>query len=143
MGERESLCGEEYKKEGEETVFVCVVSGPKQRVTEREAFGVRWHPSHPEPAKTEILQQQPKCCSPDDSLSDTISVLGCIFDQFRYFFRQFLNRFEFTLLRLYLQPSSMPCQMPASSSSAVGSGASSGSADATHAQVSASTVAEA
>ena len=29
------MCGEEYKKEGEEIVFVCVVSGQKQRVTER------------------------------------------------------------------------------------------------------------
>ena len=35
VGEGASVCGEEYKKEGEEIVFVCVVSGPKQRVAER------------------------------------------------------------------------------------------------------------
>ena len=35
VGERASVCGEEYKKVGEEIVFVCVVSGPKLRVTER------------------------------------------------------------------------------------------------------------
>jgi hypothetical protein len=32
------VCGEEYKKEGEEIVFVCVVSGQKQRVTEKRSI---------------------------------------------------------------------------------------------------------
>ena len=57
--------------------------------------------------------------------------------------RQFLYRFKFTLSRLHLQPSSIPCQHPAASSSAVGAGASSDSTVTTHAQVSASTIVEA
>ena len=35
VGEALNVCYEEYKKEGEEIVFVCVISGPKPSVTER------------------------------------------------------------------------------------------------------------
>ena len=46
-GEALNVCGEEYKKEGEEIVFVCVVSGPKPRVTERSIrCSMGTHPTH-------------------------------------------------------------------------------------------------
>ena len=43
-----NLCYAEYKKEGEEIVFECVISGPKQSVTERSIRCPIW-PSVPIP----------------------------------------------------------------------------------------------
>ena len=68
VGEALNVCYEEYKKEGEEIVFECVISGPKQSVTERSIRCHIWQSvpiPHPIPAKREIIQQQPESCSPD------------------------------------------------------------------------------
>lgn len=48
VGEALNVCYEEYKKEGEEIVFECVISGPKQSVTERSIRCPIW-PSVPIP----------------------------------------------------------------------------------------------
>ena len=45
--------------------FLCVLLVDRSRDLQREAFGVLYHPSLPEPAKTEIVQQLPESCSPD------------------------------------------------------------------------------
>ena len=49
VGEALNVCYEEYKKEGEEIVFECVISGPKQSVTERSIRCPIW-PSVPIPS---------------------------------------------------------------------------------------------
>jgi hypothetical protein len=68
VGEALNVCYEDCKKEGEEIVFECVISGPKQCVTERSIRCPIW-PSvpipPPFPAEREIFQQQPDSCSPD------------------------------------------------------------------------------
>ena len=58
VGEAASVCGEEYKKEGEEIVFFCCCRAEGE-IYMRDAFGVLWlapiidqmHPTRsPEPA---------------------------------------------------------------------------------------------
>ena len=44
VGEALNVCYEECKKEGEEIVFECVISGPKQSVTERSIRCPIWSP---------------------------------------------------------------------------------------------------
>ena len=78
VGEALNVCYEEGKKEGEEIVFECIITGPKQSVIERSIRCPVWPsvPIPPIPAKREILQQQPDSCSPDHRQLGRCSGLG-------------------------------------------------------------------
>ena len=63
VGEGANVYGEEYKKEGEEIVFVLLLYRSK-RVTER-SIRFSLPPTIPEPAFRAFLSQQPERCSLD------------------------------------------------------------------------------